>query len=234
MAKYEPPAHIEIAALRAQQAQEVDLMAAGEGTPWEDRGTHGNVGGFFKTAGLSLFKPAKLYALLRRPSTTGDANGFLFGCGIMWSVAVLIDAIVTATVRADDDFDPMTGLIGHAALMVAAPFILYGLVLMATNIFSTVVESELRKGTPRSLATNIFAYAAGPSVLAPLLLPIHPAAGGVVVLLMAIAAIVGARSRMRLSVVGGTIGVLLGTVVAVGIVVGGYFVLGWLWRNVTQ
>ncbi|HEV7298156.1 MAG TPA: hypothetical protein VGN72_02245 [Tepidisphaeraceae bacterium] len=228
MAKYEPPAHIEIAALRAQQVQDIDLMASGPGIPWEDRGTHGPVSGFFKTAGQSLSKPAHMYSLLRRPNTTGDARNFIFACGTMWSLGALLHGIVTATgIRGGDA--ARSSLLPYALLIIAAPFVLYGLMSIATGIFSTIIESELKKGTPRSLATNVFAYAAGPSVLAPLLLPIHWAGAAIVVLWMTVTVIVGARTRMRLSVTGGTIGAVLSMAAIVGITVGAYFGLNRLW-----
>lgn len=228
MAKLETPSHIEIASLRSQQVQDYDLMATGTGTPWEDRGTHGTVGGFFKTAFMAMFKPRALYALLRRPNTTKDANAFVIGCGIFWSLAVATHALLMIA-RSTTPIDPARDLVRHLIFFIASPFIFYGLMAVAKNVFAVVVESELKKGTPRSLATNVFAYAAAPSILAPLLVPIHWAAGaGVVWLWITLVATTGARSRMRMSFAGSLIGVVLGVAVVAAIVAGGWFALVWV------
>jgi len=221
MAKYEVPAHIEIAALKAQQVQDVDLMASGPGTPWEDRGSHGSASAYFKTAGLTLFKPVQLFKLMRRPNSITDSRGFLFINGAMWSLAVLLHAAVLMARGLVGS--PATDLLLHIALILAAPFILFGLITIATNVYSPLVEGELKKGTPRTLAQNVFLYATGPSVIAPLLVPIHWAGLAVPLLWMVVVAAVGARSRMRLSVAGSIISVVLGMGVAGAVAVGAYF-----------
>ena len=171
MAKYEVPAHIEIAALKAQQVKDVDLMASGPGIPWEDRGSHGAAAAFLKTAGMSLFKPSAMYQLLRRPNSPTDANSFMMVCGGLWSLGYVINLIV-AYVRGLI-VEPAIDLVPHVAMIVVAPFGLYMLMTVATNVYGQVTEGELKKGTPRSLAQNVFGYATGPSLLAPVLLPLH-------------------------------------------------------------
>lgn len=231
MAKLEVPAHIEIAALKEKQVQDVDLMASGPGTPWEDRGSHGAVSAFFKTAGIATFKPAALFQLIRRPNSAQDANLFLMISGGMWSLALIVDAAVM--IARGRVADMAMFLFVRGVLACAAPFILLGLLTVATNVYTKIVEGELKRGTPRTLAQNIFGYAAGPSLLAPLLFPVHWAGGLVVVFWMLMVAIVGARSRMRLSMAGGAIGVVLGMAVAGGIATAAYFGVDWLYRLIT-
>jgi hypothetical protein len=228
MAKMETPAHIEIASLRDQQVKDVDLMVPGHGTPWEDRGSHGVVGAFAKTVFMAIFKPAALYALMRRPNTTKDARVFVMACGLFWSLAVLLHAVVII-VRSVQPVDPATDLIDHFVMLIAAPFILTGLVAVARNVFSVLIESELKKGTPKSLAANIWGYAAAPSVVAPLLVPIHWVAGAAVVWLwILVVATVGARSRMRLSFAGALIAAGIGVGVVALIVTGAWFAIYWV------
>ena len=63
MSRVRPPADFEIAALRKKQEVYVDPMKPGSGTPWEDRGSHGLVGAYFKTVSQSLFKPVALISM---------------------------------------------------------------------------------------------------------------------------------------------------------------------------
>ncbi len=228
MAKMETPAHIEIASLREKQVHDVDLMAPGPGTPWENRGSLGTVGSFFKTAGAMMFKPSQTYAMLSRPNATGDGKSFVFICSFFWSLAVITHAIVMV-IRSPEPIDPTGDLMGHFIFVIAAPFIFIGLLAIARNIFSTLVESELKKGTPKSLAANVFAYAAAPSIIAPLVVPLNWAIGVAVVWLwIALIATAGARSRMRLSFGGGLIAVFLGVFVVGVIIAGGWFGLIWV------
>src|SRR5271169_5372528 len=90
MSRIRTPENIEIAALKKKAATVFDPMRAGTGTPWEDRGKNGVVGAFFKTCLMSMFSPGKLTSSIRRPETTNDARGFLFGiCGI-WAVSAVM------------------------------------------------------------------------------------------------------------------------------------------------
>src|ERR1700733_8705186 len=90
MSRIRPPENIEIASLRKKQKTVFDPMTAGVGTPWEDRGTHGTVGAFFKTCFMSMTSPAKLMGAIRRPETVNDARAFLFGiCGV-WAISALM------------------------------------------------------------------------------------------------------------------------------------------------
>src|SRR5689334_19147711 len=90
MAKPIPPPNVAIASLDARKQTMFNLMAPGPGTPWEDRGSIGVVGAFFKTAFRSMLKPADLLDSIRRPETGGDSFSFAMGCGLMWAISALI------------------------------------------------------------------------------------------------------------------------------------------------
>src|SRR6266705_6979086 len=87
MAKPTPPPNVAIASLDARKQTMFNLMAPGPGTPWEDRGSIGVIGAFFKTAFRSMFKPAELLDSIRRPETGGDSFSFAIGCGVMWALS---------------------------------------------------------------------------------------------------------------------------------------------------
>src|SRR6267142_1453752 len=90
MAKSTPPPNVAIASLDARKQTMFNLMAPGPGTPWEDRGSIGVFGAFFKTAFKSMFKPAQLLDSIRRPETTGDSFSFALGCGLMWTLSAAV------------------------------------------------------------------------------------------------------------------------------------------------
>src|SRR4051812_37597202 len=90
MAKSSPPPNVAIASLDARKQMMFNLMAPGPGTPWEDRGSVGVIGAFFKTCFRSMFKPADLLDSIRRPETGGDSFSFAIGCGLMWAISALI------------------------------------------------------------------------------------------------------------------------------------------------
>ncbi|HEV8378308.1 MAG TPA: hypothetical protein VGP99_05625, partial [Tepidisphaeraceae bacterium] len=82
MAKPTPPSNVAIASLDVRKQTVFNLMAPGPGTPWEDRGSIGVIGAFFKTCFKSMFKPADLLDSIRRPETGGDSFSFAIGCAL--------------------------------------------------------------------------------------------------------------------------------------------------------
>jgi hypothetical protein len=170
MSRVRPPENIEIAALKKKQAVFVDLMAPGPGIPWEDRGSYGMLAGFFKTVKRSFFGVGLLTDHIRRPETTGDARGFLIGCGICWGISVFLHgALLMHTYQNDPhiDFDSQTYwiycIIGTVAAIIAT-IVLFQLYIA---IYSKLVAQESRQSPrPTVLLYNASAYALGPSVLA--------------------------------------------------------------------
>jgi hypothetical protein len=230
MAKIEVPSNIEIPALKVKQAQDVDLMAAGPGIPWEDRGNHGPVGGYLKTVTMALTSPRKLYEDIRRPNVFGDARTFGRISSAFWAVGVLVDAVVWyVRFGRNDPFD-IASFIPHLVIAVAAPFIFYGLMNLALRMFNSMADNELKRGTPTSLAANVFMYATAGSVLAPFLVWAPWGIGSVVVFgVIATIAIVGARTRMRLSTSGAVVNVLMPIAGVGALALVGSFGVKWLW-----
>src|SRR4051794_22498763 len=88
------PTDLELAALRARQARARNPLEPGPGTPWEDRGSIGTVGAFFKTVGAALTRPGALLDSMRRPETPADARAFVIGCGVFWGLGWLVHDVV--------------------------------------------------------------------------------------------------------------------------------------------
>src|SRR5580698_4272943 len=83
-----------MAALKKKKvAAQSDLLTAGEGTPWEDRGRIGIFAAFFKTCIMSMTSPAKLMHSMRRPEVSSDVTSFSIACGLMWALTVLIHSL---------------------------------------------------------------------------------------------------------------------------------------------
>jgi hypothetical protein len=103
---------------------------------------------------------------------------------------------------------------------------------MSQGMFNAMVERELKQGTPPSLAGNVFLYATGASFLATILIPIHWAGALVAWFMIGVFAAIGARSRMRLSIAGAVVAVVLsmGTVAVIAGVA--LFLLRWLYHFV--
>jgi hypothetical protein len=198
MANIRTPENIEIAALKKKQAIFVDLMAPGPGIPWEDRGTHGIFGGFLKTFGRSLFGVGLLTDHIRRPETTNDARGFLFGCAICWGLSALIHGLLlmhTYQHIPKTDFDAQSYYIHVGIATVGAAVGMVLLFQLYSAIYAKLVEQEKSDSPrPKVLLYNTNAYAVGPSVLA-----LIPFAGPPIALLwIFINLIVVGSKRLRL------------------------------------
>jgi len=217
----ETPPDLEIAALRKQTAQKrVNLMEPGPGTPWEDRGSIGAVGAFFKTATQAMSAPGRLLRLIRRAETLADARVFTIVCGIFWGLGWVIHDYVRV-LRAPGAFDLMdhypTFLI-HFALGVGGTWIILNLV---SKFFYKLVSAgtDLNKA-PSSLVFNVFAYCLGPSLLAIIPFGIGPA--------IALAWIVGlwifaGRSRLGLTAGNSFVCVMISSVLVIGGAAGLYY-----------
>src|SRR5436189_1018304 len=116
--------NVRIAALEKKRVEHLDPMAAGNGTPWEDRGSSGIAGAFFKTCWMSLVSPATLLRDIRRPETTSDATAFAIGCGILWGFSWLIHGALFAEyakTKYQAEVDPQIYYLGSALQVVVAP-----------------------------------------------------------------------------------------------------------------
>lgn len=91
MAKQGPKSSVRIAALdKREKTEKRDVLHAGNGTPWEDRGATGTAAAFMATCKMALFTPRRLWAEIRRAESGGEATPFVIGCAL---VGVLAGAI---------------------------------------------------------------------------------------------------------------------------------------------
>jgi hypothetical protein len=225
MSRVKPPDNIEIASLRKKQRVIFDPMAPGEGTPWEDRGTHGTVGAFIKTCIMSLTAPGKLTNSIRRPETITDARAFLFGISGIWAVSAVIHYAYfvwkeSKAPGASVDQTPMIVLgLGSLAAGALGCFFLF----KVYNIIYAALTANEKDSVllPAPLIYNVNAYALGPSLLA-----LIPFAGPPVALVWCFADLVAVgNKRFRLKMAASIIDALLGFVAVLAIAGGAYLVV---------
>jgi hypothetical protein len=242
MAKVRQPANVEIAALKKKVVQQSNLMQAGTGTPWEDRGSLGTVKAFFVTCFKSLTAPGQLWDQIRRPETTSDATAFAIWCGVVagisWVAHSLFwdlvysgfgpgDGVPPLLVKNDPNYsiDWQTWGFGAALQMISAVVGTLLLLRLANLIYQKLLPHGIASRIPSALSYNVLAYALG-SVL----LCLIPVFGWLLALLWFMALVIFASAR-RLGLGKGTAavsGVLTVFVVTV-VGFGGYFAgaLGW-------
>src|SRR5205823_5939491 len=190
-------------------------MAPGPGTPWEDRGTHGMVGAFIKSAVMSITNVFRLTDAIRRPETTGDANGFLIGCCILWGVSAFVHGLIFMYFAGRVQYhevDPNNPLIFSAIAAAATGGGLYALFRLYNLIYGKLIAQE--KGTtsrPDVLLYNVNAYALGPSVLAPIPFAGPPLAA----LLIFINLVIVGRKRLNIRFAGAFIDALISYVIVI-------------------
>jgi hypothetical protein len=232
MSRARPPENIEIASLRKKQQTVFDPMKSGAGTPWEDRGTHGTAGAFFKTCLMALTSPAKLFGLIRRPETINDARGFLIGISGIWAISALIHFAYfvwkDSKLPGAAGVDTTNTAVLAALTVVAAGGGCFFLFKIYTLIYSKLASQEKDSVLlPDVLIYNVSAYALGPSLLALIPFVGPPLAG----LWLLIDLIVAGASRLRLRVPAAVIDALLSLVVVLAIAGAGYFVVEFLIFN---
>jgi hypothetical protein len=225
----EPPADVDIRTMRKQFTQVGNLLEAGPGTPWDDRGSVGAVAAFFKTVGGMLTKPSKILDALRRPETPGDARAFALTCAAFWSVSWVMHDLIRYA-RSNEVFDySIQGYtwITHAALGF---FGTWALLKLVTRIFYKLASAgEMRSRFPIVLANNVYSYCLAPSVLALIPFYIGP---GIAITWIFVLLIRAAISRMAIKPSGA---IICNVIAFVGVVGGATivyftlrFLIGWL------
>jgi hypothetical protein len=233
MAKSPTPPNVAIASLDARKQTMFNLMAPGPGTPWEDRGSVGVIGAFFKTAFQSMFKPAQLLDSLRRPETGGDSFSFAIGCGVMWALAAIVHGYIYYRHLLGEEERTRQSTTEERITVLGQPFVLWCaaaavLAVVAVLIFQkfgsrmyySLVSTEMTSKAPPVLAFNLFGYALGPSLLA-----LIPFAGPpIAILWIAIVLIVGGSTRLKVSMKGAVVAALVVVSAMVGLCVAVWFV----------
>jgi len=169
MAKITAPSDVRIASLKSKKAEAFDPMAAGGGTPWEDRGSIGTAKAFFLTCFMSMKSPRVLFGSIQRPDTTGDAMRFAVGCGLLWLAAVVIHALLQLVLVVTQERSGVaysTFLIQYGAMALGAVAGTVILMRLAAQILHKLLQAERKGNVPSSLTVNLAAYCLGPSLLA--------------------------------------------------------------------
>jgi hypothetical protein len=233
MAKSTPPPNIAIASLDARKQTMFNLMAPGPGTPWEDRGSIGMVGAFFKTCYRSMFKAADLLDSIRRPETSGDSRSFAMGCGLLWAISALIHGYLYYRHMVGEEARTATStteyritVLGQSWAIwcvIAAVLAVIGVLLfqkIGSSVYYALVSTEMKSKAPPILAYNIFGYCLGPSLIS-----IIPLAGPpLAVIWIAIALSIGGATRLKISVKGAVIASLVAVAAMVGLASASWFI----------
>jgi hypothetical protein len=225
MSRVRPPENFEIASLKKKQQTVFDPMTPGAGTPWEDRASNGLVGAFIKTCTASLTAPGELTKSIRRPETTADARGFVFGiCGI-WGISALMHfayflwrGLKTPGAEIDTTNTAVLGLLAVGGASVGG----YFLFKIYNAIYGRLIAQEKDAGKiPEVLLYNVNAYALGPNLLA-----LIPFAGPIIALLWMFADLVAVgNKRLRLTLPAALIDALI-SLAAVLAIAGGIYAIG--------
>jgi hypothetical protein len=243
MAKSTTPSNVAIASLDARKQTMFNLMAPGPGTPWEDRGSIGVIGAFFKTAFRSMLKPADLLDSIRRPETGGDSRSFAMGCGMMWGISALIHGYLYYRHMLGEEVRTATSTTENRITVLGQPWAIWcviaavaaviGVLLfqkIGSGLFYSLVGTEMKSKAPPILAYNIFGYCLGPSILA-----IVPIAGPpLAVIWITIALSIGGATRLKISAKGAVIASLVSIAAMVGVVSATWFVARFIPPNTIE
>ncbi len=226
------PQGIEMAALKKQTAEVLDLMRPGNGTPWEDRGSTGAVGAYFQTALKGMTSPALLLDHIRRPETTSDAASFGYVSIAMWVIGVLIWNVYwlyfflphhdTEYFLTDATYYWLTAIL-QAGLVGAG---LFFWVKIGSQMYTRLTETELKGVTP-SLVYNCFAYSLAPSLLA-----VVPVFGwGIAFVWILANQIIAGKRRLYVKNSSAIINPLIIAFCVLASAIIAYYFLGWLWSS---
>jgi len=249
MPKANIPADVDIAALKKKVVQQGNLMQAGAGTPWEDRGSLGIVKAFFVTCFKALTAPGQLWDQIRRPETTSDATVFAICCGVVGGISWVAHSLAWDLVYSgygngtSDGVPPLlvkdapnytvdwqTWAMGAALQMVCAVLGTVLLLRLANLIYQKLLPHGIATRIPPALSYNILAYALGVVILA-----LIPCFGWALALVWLLGLMILAGTR-RLHLGAGT-GIISGILTFIVVVVLGfsiYFTGAFGWSTVTS
>jgi hypothetical protein len=236
VAKYSSPEDFRFKGLEKKIEQRADLMVSGSGIPWEDRGSYGFVGAFFKTAFDGMFKPTQLLAKMARPETSTDARIFAYACGVIWFVAVLIQSTFSYFVfyvrDKTVDVDPQQYMINTLLEGVAAGVAAALMPRVIAWMFYRITAFDMTSKAPPILVRNMITYLMGVSLLALIpggpnpWIPVGPILAG---MWMFVTLLTVAISRLRVRVGAAIIGSMLTFAGTAAIVVGGIVLIFQVW-----
>ncbi|HEY7119097.1 MAG TPA: hypothetical protein VH475_21075 [Tepidisphaeraceae bacterium] len=226
----ESPPGVEIEAMRVEQARMRNPLEPGPGTPWEDRGSIGAIGAYFKTVGMSMTRPGDLLWSMRRPETASDTRAFVIICGVMWGISWVIHDVI-AFVKGGKSFDYYEDGYRWALHFVLAAGGTWLLLNLITRLFYKLVSAgEMKSRFPAVLLYNVYAYCLGPSLLA--LIPFYVGPAIAIVWIFCLF-IYGAIVRLYIKSSGAIVCNFIAAGGFLGLAVAAYFIvsktLGWLY-----
>jgi hypothetical protein len=222
------PDDVQIASMNIEYERIGNLMAPGPGTPWEDRGSIGVIPAFFKTAIMSMTSPRTLLFSIRRPETPSDARVFGIICGAFWAISWVLHDYIHFKRFSREEFDITTDgevWILHFALGLVGTWLLLNVI--SRLFFKLVATGDVKAKAPQVLTYNVYAYCLGPSILALIPFYIGPAIALVWIVCLFIYA---AMTRLAVKTSGAIICNLLSVGGVLGLSVGAYHLLAYLFR----
>jgi hypothetical protein len=226
-----PPTSVDPAAHKSRQPTSHDRPGTGSGTPWEDRGERGMVNAFFANTFRCLRWPMRLLASIRRPETTSDALSYPIGCGLLCSVAWVINSLTCVYALHKPHEKPADLLnqeffVGTVLQFLIAPVAIWAMVKFASFIYFNMASGELRGRLQSALIFNVFSYS-----MAPCLVALIPFIGPPLALIWITGILIAAgRSRIRLSPASAIVDAILSVLGVVLPAIGAYFLLWWLFK----
>ncbi|MFI5382023.1 MAG: hypothetical protein ACHRHE_22235 [Tepidisphaerales bacterium] len=237
---HKAPKGIDIPALRKQRNVNYNLMAAGPGTPWEDRDSLGYFPAFFKTCTKAMRDPETLFGLIRRLQHRTDARLFVIGIALLWFLSGMLHGCIeylrlalSAAGRAPLtathlEIDTQAFFLAWAIFSLALAVLVFALFEIAARIYYPMVSGGDMKGRGSpELVYNVLAYCMGPSLLV-----LVPYAGPFVALIwIFVLAIRAGMIRLHINARGASVcaAISLGSclVLAVLLLGSGYKIWGW-------
>jgi hypothetical protein len=231
------PDHIEIASLKTKQVQESNVMQAGGGTAWEDRGALGLIKAFFVTCIKSMTSPGEQWDQIRRLENTRDATTFAIGCGIVAGISWVVQSLWFAgpfgfapmPVKDDSSYevDWQKWAIGSALQLACAIVGMILLLRLANLIYQKLLPHAVAAKIPSALTYNIFAYALGP-----VLLVFIPMVGWLIALVWVTGLfILAGTRRLRLGMGTAIINGILTVIITAGVGAAAYGAGHFAWDN---
>ena len=166
---------------------------------------------------------------------------FAWICGIMWSLGIITNDILTylnESYAADHplpnhtiDFSVPLFCMEAVIRAAAMPFILFFFLKLSVSMFKGISAGEL-KGAPRTLVQNVFAYGFGPSVLA--IIPPWYVGMPIAAFWILINMIVAARKRLHMSTSGALVACILSWIAGVALIAAGCAVVWFVWTHLIQ
>lgn len=149
------------------------LLTAGDGIPWEDRGSLGLPAAYFKTVFRMLFSPLSTVDQIKRIDSQKDPLSFVIVSAIPWFISAWIHTFIhyyltSKVVAKNDGYILVTSYFTRS--FFASIILGFGVIAMfniGAKIYYGMVKGDDMKGRgSQELIYNVYAYCLAPSILA--------------------------------------------------------------------